>query len=76
MNGKEKTKALIKDYLEWKASTPTSATDSKIEVTSMMIKYYDNNGKELITNIDNVLDLKKQFDTILNNGSKFIYLFM
>ena len=75
--GKEKTKALIKDYLEWKASTPASTNESKgIEVTSMMIKYYDNNGKELIANIDNVLDLKKQFDTLLNNsGSRFIYLF-
>lgn len=73
---KEKLKALIKDYKEWKASTPASTNESKgIEVTSMIIKYFDNDGKELITNIDNVLDLKKQFDTILNIESKFIYLF-
>jgi hypothetical protein len=72
---KEKLKALIKDYKEWKSSTSTNESKG-IEVTSMIIKYYANDGKELITNIDNVLDLKKQFDTLLNSsGSRFIYLF-
>jgi hypothetical protein len=73
---KEKLKALIRDYKEWKSSTSTSTNESKgIEVTSMIIKYYGKKEEEIIANIDNVLDLKKYFDTIQkDNSTKFVYL--
>ena len=47
------------------AQAPTSNNESKaIEITSVIIKYYNDKDFELTSIIYDVLDLKKQFDTI------------